>query len=208
MKKHENLTKEIGKLRKDVKKSDILIDELLTISNQYDIKHTNGFKTRLNALVKINDDAINDITLKEDLINNIHKYYVEKIEEIIQHDIPSLDVCMICKSYVQIPVIPCCWKCAKHPLPTCRVIICLKCMYYLFNYIPKCPICRNNSITNKLSDAYTVDFEKMRILDSFIEKYSSKKIIQCHRCVKYFGTLYKCWKHYIKHHMKIDEKIE
>jgi|APSaa5957512576_1039674.scaffolds.fasta_scaffold67443_1 hypothetical protein len=205
MDNYDNLTNDLIKLKEDATKSGNFITELQQLI-QYD-GDQRGIIIRLNALEKIHNDTIIRIITKEHLIANIKKRYIDELERIIPLNIPSLDVCMICNSYVQIPIIPCCWKCAKHPLPTCRITLCLQCLMNLFNInntscnnIP-CPICRKCATTNILHEAYTVDFEKMRTLDYFIEKYIDKKIVQCHICLKWFDTLSNCWKHYVEHHL-------
>ena len=227
MDNHEQFLKQQVTLHNNINKSQSFIEQLILviddITNRIDSHLYNSDETeimkknktememRLKSLYKLYNKTINDYYKTISVIEEIEKDTLytsmkdqEKIDQLIQTTIPSLDPCMICNSYINIPVIPTCWKCANHPLPTCRIIICLQCFLHLVensidNYI-QCPICRTHTVIHDLNEAFIINFEKMRILDNFIENNTNKKIVKCPKCHNIFDTLYDSWKHYVLFH--------
>lgn len=192
--------------------------DLLTngLDDQFDfINYLNRKKeitTRKNALHELYNKSINqyhEIINKMETIDkktiDISIQELQELDKTIQTTIPSLDPCMICESYIGIPITPTCWKCTSNPLPTCRIVICLDCFLQLIennsNDI-QCPVCRTHTIVQDINTSFTVNFEKMRILDDLIKSFYNKKIIQCYKCKNQFSTLYSYWEHFVNFHMK------
>ena len=134
---------------------------------------------------------------------------VDELEEQLKNYLPTVDICLVCKSMIRIPVKIHWWSCTKpdkNGLIRCRVPLCVDCTNMLFHLdessntrpIVPCPICHSKVMRHpkNIHEIYTIDNIMMNILDHFIINHSNgKSLVECIKCSKWFPTLSDYWKH-------------
>lgn len=167
-------------------------------------------ENKLNAeKIGVMSSKIKDFEDKlSSLKKNIDKHYVIITNELNSYlEKKQISPCIICQSFVYVPVIP---LSECHHNGSCRLKICMTCMRDGILNVKrfenqsekslkyKCPICKEEN--NQRGFKYIINFPYMEVMDHFINKFTEKfykgfDLVSCDKCDYTTSSILELWKH-------------